>query len=106
MTSKGDITSPDDLALDGPDGFPELIDSCTDLARKFFPALFPNTVSLFPASSVLLFLWGKAGGSAEKERAEDRRRGEGRGCEQCMEISAESEAVLLSSETGWRTPAI
>lgn len=67
MTAKGDITSPDDLALDGPDGFPELIDSCTDLARKFLPALFPNAVRVFPTSGILLFLWGKGGGTTEKE---------------------------------------
>jgi hypothetical protein len=67
MTAKGDLTSPDDLALDGPDGFPELIDSGADLACEFLPALFPNAVGLFPASGILLFLWGDAGGSAEKE---------------------------------------
>jgi len=106
MTGKGDITSSDDLALDGLGGFSELIDSCTDLARKFLLAFFPDAVSVFPVSRVLLFLWGKGGRTAEEERTEDGGRREGRGCEQGMEVGAKSEAVLLSREPGWRISTI
>lgn len=106
MTIKRDSTFPDYLALDGPDSFSELIDSCTNFACKFLPALFPDAVSLFPVSGVLLFLLGKAGRSAEEERTEDGRRGKGSGCEQGMEESTESEAILLSSETGRRLSSV
>lgn len=98
-SAKRDITSPDDLALDGSDGFSELIDPCADLACKLFPAFIPGAIGLFPTSGVLLFLGGERGWPAQEKRAENGGRGEGRGCEQGVEIGAKSEAVLLSGET-------
>lgn len=105
-TARGIVTSADDLALDGPDGLSETVDPCADLARKLLFALLPNAISLFPASGILLLQRRKPSRTAQEKRTENGGRGEGRGCEQGVEIGTKSEAVLFSGETGWRACAV
>lgn len=99
MSAKGDITSPDDLALDSPDGFSKMVDPCTDLACKLLATLLPNAICFFSAPGILLFLRGKYGRTTQEKRTKNRRRREGRGCEQCVEVGTKGKAILFPGET-------